>query len=172
MKFFSAILITLILIFAFGSAPVAAGEGAADASLFGQLLGGVNTLLNLVLKALFKAINNLLFLLIKSMLNLIILFVPGETPINLATLLPALLALENPTLSNLAATLFTILRVDGTPILELFPASIGNTPINLDTLIEIAAPLVQGKIIKLANFLAALAVYLGKYEYSIKLPFP
>lgn len=172
MKSDSAILIVLILVFAFGSTPVAASEGATANSSFGQLLGGVNTLLDLVLKALFKTINNLVLLLFKSLLNLVKLLVPGETPLNLATLLPPLLALKNPTLATLAATLFTILGVDGTPILALIPESIGNTPINLDTLLKTAAPLLQGKTITLANLLFALALYLCKYEYSIKLPYP
>lgn len=172
MKFTTALLVTFILAIEFGSTPVAANGGALTADLFDQLLVGVKTLLDLVLKALFNSINSLLLLLFKSLLNLVTLLIPGETQLNLATLLPPLLALGNPTLATLAKALFTILGIDGTAILALIPDSVGKTSIKLDTLLKTAAPLLQGKKITLANLLLALALYLSRYEYSIKLSSP
>lgn len=171
MKFTAAILVAFILAVGFGSTPVAANRGnALSTNLFNKLLGAVNTLLDSFLIKLFDYINNIFFVLLKSLLNLITLLVPGRTQLNLAKLLPPLLALEKPTLSSVAATLFRILRVDGTAILTLIPGSVGRTPINLNILLKTAAPFTKGKTITLEKLLLALALYLSKYEYSIKFP--
>lgn len=170
MKFTAAIFVAFILAVGFGSTPVAASGNSLATSLFGELLNGVNTLIDLILKALFNAIDNLLFLLLKTLLNLATILVPGGKELSLVTLLPPLLALKKPTLATLIAAVFKVLCVDGSPILALIPPSIGKTPIILDTLLKTAAPLLTGKTITFENLLLAVAIYLSKYEYSIKLP--
>lgn len=169
MKFTAAILVAFILTIGFCSTPVTASGNSLESSLFDQILGGVNTLIDLVLKALFKAIDNLLFLLLKALLNLATILVPGCTELSLETLLPPLLALKKPTLATLVEAVFKVLDDDGSAILALIPSSIGKTPIILDTLLKTAAPLLNGKKITFENLLLAVATYLSKYEYSIKL---
>lgn len=170
MKFTTALLAAFILAIGFGSTPVAATGTAIAPSVFDILLVGVNKLLENLLEALFSVINKLLLLLFESLLGLITKLADGSTRIALAKLLPLLLALKSPTLAKVAAALFKLLGKNGAPILALIPPCIGATPIDLDTLLEVAASLLDGDSITLSNLIRALAKYLVTYQYSIKLP--
>lgn len=172
MKFTAAIVLAFISAIGFGSTCVAAQSDALATNSFDQLIIGVKTLLDFVLRTLFNGTNSFLFLIFETLLHLITSLVPGSTTLNLAVLLPALLALKKPTLITVVTTLFEVLGVDGAFILELIPASIGRTPISLKELIKTASPLIQNNRITLANLLHAFALYLGQHKYSIKLPSP
>lgn len=172
MKFTAAIVFAFILAVGFGTTSVAAHGGALATNSFDQLIIGVKTLIDFVLRTLFNGTNSFLFLIFKTLLYLITSLVPGSTTLNLAVLLPALLALKKPTLTTVVTTLFKVLGVKGALVLELIPASIGRTPINVKELIKTASPLIQNNKITLANLLLAFALYLGQYKYSIKLPSP
>lgn len=172
MKFTAAIVFVFLIAVAFGSTSAAAESGALATNSFDQLIIGVKTLLDFLLRTLFNGTNTFLFLIFKALLYLITSLVPGSTTLDLAVLLPALLALKKPTLITVVKTLFEVLGVKGVFILKLIPASIERTPINLKDLIKTASPLIQNNKITLANLLLAFALYLGEYKYSVKLPSP
>lgn len=173
MKFAAAILIALVLTVQYGSAPVAAsgnGSGALSADVANPLLDGIRNLLTAALKFIFSEVDNLLLLLFNGLLRLTTIFAQWNLLLPLDRLLPPLLALDNPVLSTVAAALFDLLGVDGTPILKLVPVPIGKTPINLYKLLELAAPSLKGLNILLIDLLNAVALYLVKYFYSLRFP--
>lgn len=177
MKFAAIILVAFALAVGYGTAPVAANkrrdlEAAIAPDVANLLLDGIRNLLTAALKYLFTSINNLLLLIFKALLSLVTLLAPGTTLLPLADLLPPLLALPKPTLATVALALFKLLKVgkEGITILKLVPIPVGETPINLYELLEIAAPFLKGLSIALIDLLNALAIYLGRYFYSLTFP--
>lgn len=166
MKVTLVIFATFFLAIGFGSKPVL----AVDDDLILGIFGGVNTIIDFILRTYFNAINNILLFLFKSLLNLITSEVPGDTQINLATLVPKLRSLKKLTLETFVAELLTTLGDHENLTLKIIPESIGRTKINLHYLLKTAAPLLHGKTITLANLRFALANYLSKYIYSIVVP--
>lgn len=101
-----------------------------------NLFANVRALLQLVVHGLAVAVNSVLEILVRNVLRLILLLAPGSTPVPVAPLGVALLALKNPTVNAVGAAVLKLLDVElaGSVILYVIPKPIANTVVDVKLL--------------------------------------
>lgn len=129
-----------------------------------NLFANVRALLQLVVHGLAVAVNSVLEILVRNLLRLILLLAPGSTPVPVAPLGAALLALKNPTVNAVGAAILKLLDVElaGSVILYVYPKPIANTVVD----VKLLANLLQGLNVETVP-LQQLVQILGDYLLSV-----
>lgn len=103
-----------------------------------RLFATVKALLQLVVHGLAVAVNSVLEILIVNLLRLLLLLVPGSTPVPLAALETAVLAVKEPTVFNIGVAVTKLLGVElpATVILYVLPKPLASSVVDVKLLTQ------------------------------------
>lgn len=124
MKYFIILLVAVIAVGFVSANPVA----PAPAPAINGLLASIKQFIAGLLQALVAAVNYLLSIFVQNLLCTIFVVAPGNTPVPVAPLLTALLALPQKTVAAVLQGLGALLQRDLSLILYFVPGSIAGLP--------------------------------------------